>query len=981
MSATTFSYAQAAKGKAATQPGTKDDVPSAAAVPSVTPNEAEVTEASEAGKTTQPSAEQSKQDAEPLSAAAPATEETTKTVRENEAAPAQPQQKSEDKISRSVSRHSRSNESTDGRKGRKSKKARASEKESQNEQQAEEEKEVKEAPKVVLSEAPLPAVNIWAQRQEAQAAKLKTSPAPTSDDASAEAKKQDGESQSTPVNGVNGDKPHKKTADLPRAADQHQRRNGPRGARVDKDDKNAVALPPVADAASWPDPKSAASTSTEAPKEKVQEKTAEKESQEDSGSSKKKTWVAVDIQPTVVFNTPLPPRGSKTRGGARGGREQGSTRPHNTNATNGSNATSQSERAPATGGPNGHKRAGSRPREGNMPPRANNQSHTSKRTSADAASSKDARKLSVSANNEQARESGAETSTVSPNRHHSAVHRTSHPLHGSQNLTSLQNATKKGSSVKEGQNEAGATSEAGPSSSSRSHERHHKGSDFAKDSAHHGVNGQQYPGRESRPERGRGGYRGRGGHNGTSGSHQSGYNGNGQYGHSSYQSRQHNSPPQHTGQFSGSYGQSSRGRGKWTGSNQNAGRNGSAPAFAPRMAQPNEYSVPQYPVPYMYYPVYDPMIPVIKAQVEYYLSLENLCKDTYLRKHMDGSGWVFLDVIASFRRMRELSQDQESLRFACSLSDKVEYVVGEDGVERLRSKDSWSKFVLREEDRVEHLRHNGPTNYTPYQSPYHPMAAYGAPVIPQNYPAAAPYAGYPEGHMFQAGYVNPAHYHPATNGSAVNGHQQLSAGVPEFAPPVAALTLESLTNLPDNAVEKMVVILAYDDKEGQSSSEASAVAGYESSGSGHEQSNGTNGAAVENGANTVVWLDQYSPESANVRMDRQPYPAVREAALAQHQKATGGETPKEMQTLYEFWSKLLLKNFNEKVYSEFRTLALEDASKEVSNKQGLKYLLEYYNNILLNNDIPKLWPQDRAAPELLQHHFQDALRADRSGSA
>ncbi|KAK3354123.1 hypothetical protein B0H65DRAFT_543476 [Neurospora tetraspora] len=955
MSGTTFSYAQAAKGQAATQPSTKDDVSSATAVPSVTPNEAEVTEASEAGKTTQAPVEQSKQDAESLSVTAPATEETNKTTRENEAAPAQAQQQSEDKISRSVSRTSRSNESTDGRKGRKGKKARGSEKESQNEQQAEEEKEkVKEAPKVILSEAPLPAVNIWAQRQEAQAAKLKTSPAPTSDAVSAEAKKQDGESQSTPVNGVNGDKPHKKATDLPRAADQHQRRNGPRGARVDKEDKNAVALPPVADAASWPDPKSAASTSTEAPKEKVQEKTAEKESQEDSGSSKKKTWVTVDIQPTVVFNTPLPPRGSKTRGGARGGREQGSTRPHNTNATNASNATSQNERAPTTGGPNGHKRAGSRSREGNMPTRANNQAHASKRTSVDAASSKDARKLSVSANNEQARESGAETST---------------------------NATKKGSSVKEGQNEAGATSEAGPSSSSRPHERHHKGSDSTKDGAHHGVNGQQYSGREGRPERGRGGYRGRGGHNGTSGSHQSGYIGNGQYGHSSYQSRQHNSPPQHAGQFSGSYGQSSRGRGKWTGSNQNADRNGSAPAFAPRMAQPHEYSVPQYPVPYVYYPAYDPMVPVIRAQVEYYLSLENLCKDTFLRRHMDGSGWVFLDVIASFRRMRELSKDRETIRFACSLSEKVEFVIGEDGHERLRSKDSWSKFVLREEDRLEHLRHNGPTNYAPYQSPYHQMAPYGAPVIPQNYPVAATYAGYPEDQMFQAGYVNPAHYDPATNGSAVNGHQQLSAGVPDYAPPVAALTLESLTNLSDNAVEKMVVVLAYDDKEGQSSSEATAVAGYESSGSGHEQRNGANGAAVENGVNAAVWLDQYSPESANVRMDRQPYTVVRQAALNQRQKATTGETPKEMQTLYEFWSKLLLKNFNDKVYSEFRTLALEDASKEAPNKQGLKCLLEYYNNILLNNDIPKLWPQDRAAPELLQHHFQDALRADRAGSA
>ncbi|MCV5191951.1 hypothetical protein OFC03_31905, partial [Escherichia coli] len=73
MSGTTFSYAQAAKGQAATQPSTKDDVSSATAVPSATPNEAEVTETSEAGKTTQLPAEQSKPNAESLSVFGPAT--------------------------------------------------------------------------------------------------------------------------------------------------------------------------------------------------------------------------------------------------------------------------------------------------------------------------------------------------------------------------------------------------------------------------------------------------------------------------------------------------------------------------------------------------------------------------------------------------------------------------------------------------------------------------------------------------------------------------------------------------------------------------------------------------------------------------------------------------------------------------------------------------------------------------------------------
>jgi len=42
---------------------------------------------------------------------------------------------------------------------------------------------------------------------------------------------------------------------------------------------------------------------------------------------------------------------------------------------------------------------------------------------------------------------------------------------------------------------------------------------------------------------------------------------------------------------------------------------------------------------------------------EYYFSVENLCKDLYLRGKMDGEGWVFLSEIANFNRIRCLTPD------------------------------------------------------------------------------------------------------------------------------------------------------------------------------------------------------------------------------------------------------------------------------------------------------------------------------------
>merc|ERR1712086_855267 len=44
----------------------------------------------------------------------------------------------------------------------------------------------------------------------------------------------------------------------------------------------------------------------------------------------------------------------------------------------------------------------------------------------------------------------------------------------------------------------------------------------------------------------------------------------------------------------------------------------------------------------------------IRTQIEYYFSNENLHKDVYFRNQMDDQGWVSLEVIAQFNRVKSL---------------------------------------------------------------------------------------------------------------------------------------------------------------------------------------------------------------------------------------------------------------------------------------------------------------------------------------
>lgn len=443
MSAATFSYAQAAKGQAASQPSpqqtsspapsttgsqAKDDASTGATsvtAPSVTSNGPEFRDTDQTVQA-QTEGGSSKQDSEASSVVGSAsstvstTEQSSKTTQEGAPKTDAQNSNSEDKGSHSTSRTSRLNDSADGRKGRKGKKGRASDKDAQSEQNQDEDVEkVKEPAKpVILTEAVPPAVNPWAKRMEAQKAATKSKPVSPTDDELKQSSVQDGSDvQESLSNGVNG--AQKKPLEVSRPADQAHRRTGPRGSRAgEKDEKSPASLPPVADPTSWPDPKTAAER--EQPMRKPQEKAdaSEKESQDEAGPTRKKTWEKLEIVHSVVFETQLPPiRGSKPRGGARGGREAGSMRGSHQNAATTAPVPSTSnvnDKVASAGGSTGPRTAAARPREGSIPARAASQPqppHPTKRGSIDGPA-KEQRKPSVpTGTTDQARDASQDTSS------------------------------------------------------------------------------------------------------------------------------------------------------------------------------------------------------------------------------------------------------------------------------------------------------------------------------------------------------------------------------------------------------------------------------------------------------------------------------------------------------------------------------------------------------------------------------------------
>ncbi|MCO5557393.1 hypothetical protein L7F22_010956 [Adiantum nelumboides] len=80
---------------------------------------------------------------------------------------------------------------------------------------------------------------------------------------------------------------------------------------------------------------------------------------------------------------------------------------------------------------------------------------------------------------------------------------------------------------------------------------------------------------------------------------------------------------------------------------------------------------------------------MVVKQIEYYFSVENLCRDIYLRSKMDEWGFVPVSVIANFNRVRAITSNPYFILEALRLSNVVE-VQGD----KVRKKGDWANWLL-----------------------------------------------------------------------------------------------------------------------------------------------------------------------------------------------------------------------------------------------------------------------------------------------
>jgi la-related protein 1 len=118
----------------------------------------------------------------------------------------------------------------------------------------------------------------------------------------------------------------------------------------------------------------------------------------------------------------------------------------------------------------------------------------------------------------------------------------------------------------------------------------------------------------------------------------------------------------------------------------------------------------------------------------------------------------------------------------------------------------------------------------------------------------------------------------------------------------------------------------------------------------------------------VMWVkgqkDQAPVTEAN---KNEPYNAIRARALRHRETSPPSETDNDMKLLYEFWSHFLVRNFNPRMYEEFRKCAIDDYHNR-QNMFGMTNLVQYYDEVLKS--------KNKVIPDILAKHYVDVVKGE-----